>query len=204
MLRLTAAQARNMGISRGKNRTVNFKKSETTRKSGKPGKNQWHGTTEKTGKNTKKNYNTGQKKHRRQRPERLEYRICQWDAGTFPGGIWVRIPEIPPSMNVWMKWRPLKQHNYKQDLTTAIKLLALAANLPEYRLATVEIIYYFPEKRTRDLIDNYCPKFLMDALVKGGLLEDDRSDWVEVPRPRAVVDRAGPKTEIFIRPKGGS
>ena len=182
MLRITAAQARAMGIKTSSDRTSKEK----------PEHNILPPTPKTRAKKTK-----GRAK-RRKTEERKRRQACQWEVGTFPGGIWLQIPEIPPSLNVWQNWHPMKRHRYKKELAGAIKLLALAAGRPGYRLATVQIIYYFPDARPRDIIDNYCPKFLMDALVNAGILDDDRSGWVEVPRPESRMDRKKPRTEVFV------
>jgi Holliday junction resolvase RusA-like endonuclease len=67
-----------------------------------------------------------------------------------------------------------------------------------YRRATVQIIYYFKTRRRRDPQDNYAPKFLMDALVKSGILEDDNGELVKVSTPEIEIDRERPRTEVFI------
>ncbi len=86
---------------------------------------------------------------------------------------------MPPSLKVWKNWHWVKQGRYKKGLTEAIR--GLAMKLPRYHRATVQAIIYFPVQRIRDPADNYNQKFLMDALVRGGILEDDRE------RPRIEV-----------------
>ncbi|TYO95140.1 hypothetical protein [Desulfallas thermosapovorans] len=122
----------------------------------------------------------------------------QWDARHIPGGVWIQVPHVPPSLNVWKNWHWAKQQRYKQDLTEAIRGLVLAMKLPRYRRATVQVIIYFPVRRIRDPADNYNQKFLMDALVRGGILEDDRGDWVRVMVPKLDIDRDRPRMEVFV------
>lgn len=74
----------------------------------------------------------------------------------------------------------------------------MALKLPRYHKAVVQIIYYCKTKRRRDPSDNYAPKFLMDALVQGGILVDDSGDLVDVAPVKIELDREGPRTEIFI------
>ena len=124
---------------------------------------------------------------------------AQWDAQVTADGILIVVPEIPPSLNDWKAWHHMKQHGYKQELYKHIGDLAMAFKLPRLKYAIVTITYFFPTRKRRDIIDNYAPKFLMDALVHGGLLEDDRSDYVEVPRPIAAHDRDRSRVEILIR-----
>lgn len=122
----------------------------------------------------------------------------QWDAKTFPGGIWLQVPEVPPSLNEWMHWHWSKQARYKKELTEAIRGLALAMKLPRYLRATVQPVIYFAVHRVRDPSDNYNQKFLADALVRGGILADDRGDWVRFEVPKLVVDKLRPRVEVFI------
>jgi len=121
-----------------------------------------------------------------------------WDAATFPGGVWLQIPFVPPSLNVWKNWHWSKQHKYKKELYQDVKNLAMALKLPRYNRATVQIIYYHKTKRRRDPADNYAPKFLMDALVNGGILMDDNGDLVNVEPVVMKIDKEKARTEIFI------
>ena len=125
-------------------------------------------------------------------------RPVQWDAKTFPGGIWLQLPEVPPSLNVWKNWHWGRQHRYKKDLYQAVRMLALAAKLPQYERAVVQVVYYHRTNRRRDPADNWAPKFLMDALVAGGILVDDCGSLVNVQPVDMKVDPEKPRTEIFI------
>lgn len=133
---------------------------------------------------------------KKKKPVRVS--LVQWDAKLIPGGVWIQVPFVPPSLNVWKNWHWSKQHEYKQELTDAIRGLVMAMRLPRYRLATVQVIIYFPVRRIRDPSDNYNQKFLMDALVVGGVLEDDRGEWVQVMVPKLELDRERPRMEVFI------
>jgi len=133
---------------------------------------------------------------------KVRHSAVQWDAKTFPGGIWLQMPEIPPSLNVWKNWHWSKQGRYKKELTEAIRGLALAMKLPRYQRATVQTVIYFPVHRVRDPSDNYNQKFLADALVRGGILEDDRGDWMRFEVPKLEVDRDRPRVEVFIWERG--
>ncbi|HBX22645.1 MAG TPA: hypothetical protein DEF34_03255 [Desulfotomaculum sp.] len=132
------------------------------------------------------------------KPKPVRVSSVQWDARLIPGGVWLQIPHVPPSLNVWKKWHWSKEQEYKQELTDAIRGLVMAMRLPWYRLATVQVIIYFSVRRIRDPADNFAPKQLMDALVQGGILEDDRGDWVQVMVTKLEIDRERPRTEVFI------
>ena len=122
----------------------------------------------------------------------------QWDAKVFPGGVWLQVPFVPPSLNVWKNWHWGRQGRYKKDLYQAVKSLAMAMKLPKFGRAEVQIVYYHATNRRRDPADNWAPKFLMDALVQGGILEDDNGDLVDVQPVDMRVDTERPRTEIFV------
>jgi Holliday junction resolvase RusA-like endonuclease len=92
----------------------------------------------------------------------------------------------------------MKQYDYKMELYDSIWKLALAMKLPKFEKATVKISYYHATKRRRDPSDNYAPKFLMDALVKGGVLTDDNGELVKVIPVGMEYDPERPRTEIYI------
>lgn len=123
--------------------------------------------------------------------------LARWDAKIIPGGIWLQIPFVTPSLNVWTKWCRYKVNEYKRDMYDAVGWLKKGLNLPQYKYATVMVKYYHETNRVRDEVDNWAPKFIMDALVKGGLLVDDRTSWVHVDVDMAV-DKEKPRTEVFI------
>ena len=70
--------------------------------------------------------------------------------------------------------------------------------LPRFKRATVQIIYYHATNRRRDPADNWAPKFLMDALVQSGILQDDNGDLVKVPPVGMEFDPEKTRTEVFI------
>lgn len=140
-------------------------------------------------------------KHRQRKPstaKKTALSLVQWDAKTFPGGVWLQVPFVPPSLNDWMNWHWGKQCKYKQELADAVWKLVMAMKLPRFRRATVQIIYYHSTNRRRDPADNWAPKFLMDALVQGGILQDDNGDLVKVSPVGMEFDPERPRTEVFI------
>jgi hypothetical protein len=112
--------------------------------------------------------------------------------------LWLQVPFVPPSLNDWVNWHWGKQRRYKQDLTDAVCGLKVAMKLPKFYRATVQIIYYHSTNRRRDPADNWAPKFLMDALVQGGILVDDNGDLVKVPPVGMEFDPGRPRTEVFV------
>jgi hypothetical protein len=130
--------------------------------------------------------------------QKVHFPVVQWDAKTFTGGIWLQVPFVPPSLNEWKNWHWAKQGKYKKDMVSAVRMLSLACRLPQYEHATVQIIYYHRTNRRRDPADNWAPKFLMDALVQGGILVDDNGDLVDVQPVDMKLDPERPRTEVFI------
>ncbi len=62
----------------------------------------------------------------------------------------------------------------------------------------VEITTYFNTKRRHD-VDNYVPKFLLDAFVEAGLLIDDDDKHLHILLLKNKYDKDAPRTEIMIK-----
>ena len=62
--------------------------------------------------------------------------------------------------------------------------------------AVVCITYFFPDKRRRDP-DNYSGKFILDPLVREGVIQDDSFGHIQLELA-ANVDKDKPRTEILI------
>ena len=120
-----------------------------------------------------------------------------WDAYVLPHGLWLALPLIPPSQNQYLRWHWARRKCYLDQLGQDLGYLAMACRCPQFKQATVHITYFFPDKRRRDK-DNYNGKFLLDALRRAGILEDDRADLISLPEPEFNVDRHHPRTEIWI------
>jgi Holliday junction resolvase RusA-like endonuclease len=104
---------------------------------------------------------------------------------------------LHPSLNTWAKMRNFQVRRLKECWRQRIGLYVLERNLGRVSgQVTVTVTYFFPDARPRD-IDNYTPKFIMDAL-KEHLLDDDNSEVVTELRVRLCIDKARPRTEIEI------
>ncbi len=150
MLRLTAAEARKLGI------VINKK--------------------------------TGRAQIKRKRPES----IVRQENGILT----VAIYDVPPSLNDWHGMHWAAKAEAKRQWEELLK--ALLRGTAVYRQPVVRIAYSFNIDRNRDK-DNMTPKWIMDGLVKAGVIEDDNSkavdvDWSIVPD---VCEWC--KTEIVIR-----
>lgn len=64
----------------------------------------------------------------------------------------------------------------------------------------LHVIWYEPNRR-RD-VDNitFATKFVQDALVKSGILEDDSQKYIVGVFHRVLVDKKNPRIEVELRP----
>lgn len=60
---------------------------------------------------------------------------------------------------------------------------------------------YRKEKRRRDP-DNYSGKFLLDGLVRAGVLQDDSFSHIDL-RLMGSLDRDNPRTEVLVEEEEG-
>lgn len=111
------------------------------------------------------------------------------------------IPAIPPSNNEFLA----NSHHYriyaekKEEWHWLVKTAIRRRPPKPFSKAVVAITYFFPDRRRRDP-DNYSGKFILDALVKEKILEDDNFYTITLVLG-AEVDRKNPRTEIEIERK---
>ena len=107
------------------------------------------------------------------------------------------IPSIPPSNNKFIgrnaRWSYQKE---KTEWAKKIKFLCRPVPKEPLKKATVEIKYYFPDRKRRDP-DNYSGKFLLDGLVRAKIIYDDCFDCIKLTIC-AGYDKQYPRTEITI------
>ena len=111
----------------------------------------------------------------------------------------IQINDIPPSNNNYMgnssnfniyrrkkeEWHWLIKAALKERPSTPIKK------------AIVSITYFFKDNRRRDP-DNYSGKFILDPLVKEGVLSDDSFDVVTLKIQKGEACRDNPHTVIEV------
>ena len=102
-----------------------------------------------------------------------------------------------PSLNQWTRWHWGKKHKIKGEFVEEIKLKCNKYQRPKLTGATVEILYYFDDKRRRDK-DNYVPKFILDGLVKSGVIKDDNDNDIFL-NWKLLYDKDKPRTEIYVK-----
>jgi Holliday junction resolvase RusA-like endonuclease len=82
------------------------------------------------------------------------------------------------SMNVYRNLHYFAVNKAKRDYHEVVE--EFVKSLPKYKTLVTHYTIYFNNQRKKD-VDNYTfpiHKFLMDALVEGGVLEDDNYDYV--------------------------
>lgn len=93
----------------------------------------------------------------------------------------ITINDVPPSLNVWhgMHWAKKAQEKRKWEELINSTLVWKRKRRQAYKRHIVRITFYFDIDRRRDK-DNMTPKFLMDGLVKAGVIRDDNSKEVDL------------------------
>ena len=115
----------------------------------------------------------------------------------------ITIPYLPPSLNKWsrMHWAEARQikKQWEHDIYYESYKYYELRDKAIYPLtkAKVRIKFYFKDKRIRDK-DNYTPKFILDALVKAGILQDDNADAIGQTEIIFGFDKTDPRTEIEV------
>lgn len=108
------------------------------------------------------------------------------------------VHELPPSNNKYLGNSHSFQAYRREKERWHWLIKAAIRDKPSKPLekALVRITYCFPDRRKRDP-DNYSGKFILDPLVREGILADDSFSHVELVL-KACVDRENPRTEIEI------
>ena len=108
------------------------------------------------------------------------------------------IPFIPPSNNQFIgKDQKFRYQKIKKEWEQIIKLYTLK-NKPfkPVKQCRLTLFYYFKDKTRRDP-DNYSGKFILDGLVKAGIIYDDSFFNINLVL-KASVGKSNPRLEITI------
>lgn len=109
------------------------------------------------------------------------------------------VDRIPPSNNKYMG----NSHNFnlyrkeKEEWHWLIRAALTERPKRPFEKAIVRITYYFPDNRKRDA-DNYSGKFILDPLVREGIIEDDSFKHIRLELA-AHFKCENPRTEIEVR-----
>lgn len=113
----------------------------------------------------------------------------------------LRIEDIPPSNNKYMGrgsayTQRVEYQEEKQKWEWLVKAAIKKKPKEPIQKAKIEITYYFATKHRRDP-DNYSGKFILDGLVRAGLIKDDSFDCIELELA-GEYDKEYPRTEIGV------
>lgn len=110
------------------------------------------------------------------------------------------IPAIPPSYNKYNGRKNVWQYREDKKLWQQY-IFAYCRPRPDkpFARAKVTITYYFKTRGRRDP-DNYSGKFILDGLVRCGVLVDDSFGNIDLAL-RARHDKQNPRTEIEVEAK---
>ena len=112
------------------------------------------------------------------------------------------IPFIPPSNNQFIgKNQRFAYQKAKKEWAEIIRLYTLK-NKPHkpIKQCRLTLFYYFKDRARRDP-DNYSGKFILDGLVKAGVIFDDSFFNINLIL-KANVDKGNPRLEITIDSEG--
>jgi len=114
----------------------------------------------------------------------------------------LNIPGTPPSLNTWSRMHWAKAAEIKKQWERDIFYLSHQqrydnrGELP-LRKAIIKITYYFATNRRRDA-DNMNLKFILDGVVKAGIIKDDSTSVIGQVETSWGVDKNNPRVEIEI------
>lgn len=114
------------------------------------------------------------------------------------GKLTITIYDIPPSLNDWHGMHWAAKAEAKRQWEDMLKALLYSRRRVERPV--VRIMYYPDIERRRDK-DNMTPKWIMDGLVKSGVIQDDNAKVVDLDWSIGPVVECG-RTEIIITEAG--
>jgi len=110
------------------------------------------------------------------------------------------IPFIPPSNNMF---KGRENHWQYRELKKEWSEIVSAYCRPKPTTpltGTVTFTYFFNSRRRHDP-DNYNGVFILDGLVRAGVLKDDSFECITL-KLRGAYDKSNPRTEIEIEEMG--
>ncbi|MBQ7756449.1 MAG: RusA family crossover junction endodeoxyribonuclease [Oscillospiraceae bacterium] len=110
------------------------------------------------------------------------------------------IPDVPPSNNKFIGRNQRWQYqDEKKKWTEAVALFCRPKPKVPFKRAVVTLTYHFKDGRRRDP-DNYSGKFILDGLVRCGILADDSFDVIDLKLCKGETSKK-PYTEIEVEEK---
>jgi crossover junction endodeoxyribonuclease RusA len=113
--------------------------------------------------------------------------------------IQISIPDTHPSINKWVSNNnPWARAKMKKEWEELVYYCCKQQKIkPIEGQVAVGLIYYFPTNRRRD-IDNYTPKFILDGLVKAGIIEDDSTKTIVDLSWKILYEKGRSETVVTI------
>lgn len=104
------------------------------------------------------------------------------------------------SINVWMIMTRPMMNALKQRWKDFMVWFVEDQGYTNLRIKQCEMIFtaYYGNNRRHD-VDNTTPKFIIDGMVRAGLVEDDDSGHIRSLTLKCGVDTERPRTEIVIK-----
>ena len=133
------------------------------------------------------NQKTGRAKIKGKRPDSV--------AKKESGKLTIVIYDVPPSLNNWHGLHWAAKAEAKKQWEKMLKTLLRGQQ--QFSRPVVRITYYFDIDRGRDK-DNMAPKWIMDGLVKSGVIRDDSVKAVDLDWSISFKKAEWCKTEIVI------
>lgn len=110
----------------------------------------------------------------------------------------ITFPFVYPSLNRLLKMHPLEYHRIRKSYEKGFVVGINLAKPPKFKgPVKIRVILYFTKPRRRDL-GNYEPKWLIDCLVKAGIIIDDSKKYLPERPSVAIVDDAHKEQTLVI------
>ena len=103
-----------------------------------------------------------------------------------------------PSLNYTNRKHHIERNNLKKLFMNSIAVKIQEQGLIRFECRVrILIDLCFKRKKRRD-VDNYTPKWLLDALVKCEVIKDDNKDIIEEPPNVMIIDNE-PEEKMIVR-----
>lgn len=109
------------------------------------------------------------------------------------------VPGTPPSLNEFMRLHHHTRNDVAKMWYDIVSYSAGKHRHKRYNKVSVRLRYWFRDGYIRDP-DNFAGKFLLDGLVRCGVLQGDSFANIDLYVGRGGIDRNNPRVEIEIRP----
>ncbi|MEC0231168.1 RusA family crossover junction endodeoxyribonuclease [Paenibacillus alba] len=109
----------------------------------------------------------------------------------------IRVNEFPPTLNELNNMHFMKRAKLKEVWESIVGRACLEHMVSPVAKVSITLEFFFPDKRRRDPDNHaFAAKFLLDGLVKAGVLTDDSFD--EVTELRIVKGGVSKPKHILI------